>query len=409
MNAIAFGVLLSVLSRGNFVPKPNCFGPVPAKLYSSIDIAGGNALGVYLITSPASVFWQDCWGNTPPTEIDGRHVILSNNGPNSFGNERAFTNFHSSTGSWSGWLNTTAVPTWCYIAAIDSQQFDAGSDEKESSWQCAPALTCGLTLTINGSGSVSGASAGLNQMDCGPVNLTASPNTGWDFSGWTGAATSSTNSVSFFLSGDMYITATFVQSPPPAAPEPDIQDACNPQCSPIIINFESSDYRLTGANAPVLFDIVGNGHPMLMGWTAAGADEAFLWLDRNHNGIVTGGAELFGNFTPLKNGHIATNGFEALAEFDANHDGVIDNRDPIWPQLLLWRDLNHNGVCEPSEISTLDSSNVTAIDLDDHWTGRRDQWGNTFRYESHVSMRSPSGHAMRRQPIYDIFFVSVSP
>jgi hypothetical protein len=178
--------------------------------------------------------------------------------------------------------------------------------------------------------------------------------------------------------------------------------------SPIIINFGGGGYRLTGSNAPVSFDMSGNGHPMLMGWTAAGADEAFLWLDRNHNGRVTSGAELFGNFTPLQNGELATNGFEALAEYDANRDGVIDSRDPIWPQLLLWRDLNHNGISEPSEISRLDASDVTGIDLQDHWTGRRDSWGNVFRYKSLISVRNDAGDGERKEPVYDIFFVPVA-
>jgi hypothetical protein len=195
--------------------------------------------------------------------------------------------------------------------------------------------------------------------------------------------------------------------PPSSDPPPDIQDGCNPQCSPIVINFAEGGYRLTGANAPVLFDMSGDGHPTLMGWTEAGADEAFLWLDRNHNHRVTGGAELFGNFTPLQDGHLAKNGFEALAEFDANHDGVIDDRDPVWPQLMLWRDLNHNGVSEPNEISPLDASGVTAIDLHYHWTGRYDSWGNAFRYESLISIKNPSGRAARKQPVYDIFFVSM--
>jgi hypothetical protein len=178
-------------------------------------------------------------------------------------------------------------------------------------------------------------------------------------------------------------------------------------CSPIVINLENGDYRLTGKNAPVLFDIRGDGHPLLMGWTAAGADEAFLWLDRNHNGKVTSGAELFGNFTPLENGQMAKNGFEALAELDANHDGVIDDRDPIWSQLMLWRDLNHNGISEPNEIGPLSASDVTAIDLHYHWTGRHDSWGNTFRYESLVSIQNGPGHGVRKQPVYDVFFVSV--
>ncbi len=179
--------------------------------------------------------------------------------------------------------------------------------------------------------------------------------------------------------------------------------------SPIVINFDDGDYRLTGANSPVAFDMRGDGHPLRMGWTAAGADEAFLWLDRNHNGRVTSGAELFGNFTPLRNGNLAQNGFEALREFDNNNDGIIDDRDPIWSRLMLWRDLNHNGISEPGEIAPLEGSGVTAIDLNDHWTGRHDVWGNAFRYESLVSMANRSSHRVQGRPVYDIFFVPVRP
>jgi hypothetical protein len=177
--------------------------------------------------------------------------------------------------------------------------------------------------------------------------------------------------------------------------------------SPIIINFDEGGYQLSGANSPIFFDMPGNGHPTFMGWTEAGADEAFLWLDRNHNGRVTSGAELFGNFTPLRNGGLAKNGFEALRDFDTNNDGVIDNRDSIWPRLMLWRDLNHNGVSEPGEFAPLQGSGVISIDLHCHWTGRRDRWGNAFKYESVVSIANRSGHGVRNEPVYDIYFVSV--
>jgi hypothetical protein len=176
--------------------------------------------------------------------------------------------------------------------------------------------------------------------------------------------------------------------------------------SPIIINFDEGGYHLTGASAPVSFDMSGNGRPVLMGWTAAGADEAFLWLDRNGNGRVTSGAELFGNFTPLGDGQLARNGFEALREFDFNNDGIIDSRDPIWSRLMLWRDLNHNGLSEPNETAPLEGSGVTAIDLHYHWTGREDRFGNVFKYQSLVSMTNRSGHG-HQEPVYDIFFAPV--
>jgi hypothetical protein len=176
-------------------------------------------------------------------------------------------------------------------------------------------------------------------------------------------------------------------------------------CSPIVINF-AHEYELTGREAAVWFDINGSGTPVHLGWTAAGGDEAFLWLDRNHNGGVTSGAELFGNFTPLKNGRTAANGFEALKEDDSNHDGVIDVRDDIWPRLMLWRDENHDALSQPNEIATVVGSGLTGIELRYHWTGRPDRWGNGFRYEAKAWIQNPGGSPSPR-PLYDIFFVRV--
>src|SRR5262249_41926005 len=98
-------------------------------------------------------------------------------------------------------------------------------------------------------------------------------------------------------------------------------------------------------------------------------------------------------------GGVAPNGFAALAQYDENGDAVIDGNDPIWPALVLWTDLNHDGVSQPSELVPIGKTRVTAISVDYHWTGRRDQHGNTFRYQSKVWMETP-------RPVYDIFFVA---
>jgi hypothetical protein len=175
--------------------------------------------------------------------------------------------------------------------------------------------------------------------------------------------------------------------------------------SPIVINMERGGYQLTGADNPVTFDIHATGSPIRMGWTTAGANEAFLCLDRNSNGVINNGAELFGNATILRNGSRARNGFDALSEFDENHDGVIDANDPVWSSLLLWSDLNHDGISQRAELMPIGETDVTAIGLDYHWTGRRDASGNRFRYESKVWMRRARGRPTPH-PVYDIFFVS---
>jgi hypothetical protein len=180
----------------------------------------------------------------------------------------------------------------------------------------------------------------------------------------------------------------------------------NPVNSPIVVNLERGGYRLTGKESPVLFDIQASGTPIRIGWTAAGADEAFLCLDRNGSGRIDDGSELFGTATRLKNGLRAPNGFVALAEYDDNHDGVIDEKDQIWPHLLLWRDLNHDGISQSSELTPVAGSDLTSISVDYHWTGRRDAMGNTFRYEAKAWL-GKNKETATPEPVYDIFFVHV--
>lgn len=67
--------------------------------------------------------------------------------------------------------------------------------------------------------------------------------------------------------------------------------------SPIVIDTEGNGFDLTAAFNGVRFDITGTGIPLQTAWTTAGSDDAFLVLDRNANGLIDSGKELFGNFT----------------------------------------------------------------------------------------------------------------
>lgn len=168
--------------------------------------------------------------------------------------------------------------------------------------------------------------------------------------------------------------------------------------SPIVINPDSNDYPLSGTRNPVRFDLDADGALELCTWTAPRSSVAFLALDRNHNGTVDDGGELFGNHTPLGNGQVAANGFEALAVFDTNQDGRIDAADPIWPSLLLWTDRNHDARSTSDELRPIALSNVKAIYLQYRTSNRRDEFGNLFRYEGIAQL----DRGLRR--IYDVFF-----
>ncbi len=158
--------------------------------------------------------------------------------------------------------------------------------------------------------------------------------------------------------------------------------------SPIILDVDHSGFSLTSVANGVQFDLLALGSTQHIAWTAPSSTNAFLALDRNSNGRIDNGEELFGNVTPQPDS-LNANGFLALAEYDkyqngGNNDGMISSQDMIFPLLMLWQDTNHNGISETYELHTLSDLGLKSIDLDYKESKRTDEFGNQFRYRSKV-------------------------
>lgn len=182
------------------------------------------------------------------------------------------------------------------------------------------------------------------------------------------------------------------------------------QClySPIVVDIGRSNgpshedgFNLTSAIEGVAFPMGLRPDRMIKtAWTDQRSPIAFLALDRNNDGLITTGTELFGGVTPKLDGTRAENGFHALADLDSNQDGKVSGEDAMFLKLLLWVDANHDGVSNRRELLTLSQAGVTALATAYSESDERDVNGNWYRYQSTAIVRGEQRRTV------DVYFVS---
>jgi hypothetical protein len=177
---------------------------------------------------------------------------------------------------------------------------------------------------------------------------------------------------------------------------------CTPPSSPVLLDIAGDGIDLTDLVSGVRFDLNSNGVPESLSWTTLNSDDAWLALDRDNNGTIDNGKELFGNYTPQSSSW-NPNGFLALAEFDTNGDSKIDSSDAVFNSLRLWQDKNHNGFSETGELSTLPALGVKALQVDYKASRRTDDYGNLFRYRAKVQDTKKSSSVGRWA--WDVFLL----
>jgi hypothetical protein len=186
--------------------------------------------------------------------------------------------------------------------------------------------------------------------------------------------------------------------------DPNLQN-CNTG-SPLIVKLSRREsYALTSVEDGVLFDISARGTVSRVSWTPAGSDLGFIVLDKNGNGIIDDGGELFGTETVMRNGKRAPNGFVALYDLDGGFavtDMKIDAADVAYSQLRVWVDDNHNGFSETAELMTLRQAGIVSLPVEYRETPRADRHGNRYKYVG-SAVFSERGRVVARR-MFDVFF-----
>jgi hypothetical protein len=240
--------------------------------------------------------------------------------------------------------------------------------------QCASGLGCFVKSCIGSS--------------CGGVAIT--------LSGGIGGLTFTTSATTILDASLTYshICARCTEHDPDDSETPSdgpILQPCDPDCgSPIVVDLDRGGFRFTDLAGGVRFDLDGDGHAEQVAWIAPGSGDGWLVLDRDGDGLITSGAELFGNFTPQPPSD-EPHGYAALAVFDqpaagGDGDGAITPADAVFAELRLWIDADHDGVSQPGELIPLAAAGIRAIDLGFVNSAHRDEHGNELRYASRVRL-----------------------
>jgi len=147
--------------------------------------------------------------------------------------------------------------------------------------------------------------------------------------------------------------------------------------TPLILDLKGDGIELTNHKDGVNFDLNADGKTDQTAWTKKDSDDAFLVLDKDSNGQIDSGKELFGD----QNG--SENGFLELSKYDSNKDGKVDAKDEVYSKLQTWQDKDHDGKVDKGELKSLVDSNIKSIstgfkeETDETGKLKEDEHGNT--------------------------------
>ena len=133
------------------------------------------------------------------------------------------------------------------------------------------------------------------------------------------------------------------------------------QLTPLALDLDGNGVSTISSVAGVVFDLDADGQTERVGWLST--SDAWLAFDRNGNGLIDDGSELFGSGTTMPDGSKALDGFAALRVLDVNQDGAIDSTDAVFTELSLWTDTNSDGRVDAGELRPMSQAGVQSLSL----------------------------------------------
>ncbi|CAM4039161.1 hypothetical protein [Xenorhabdus thuongxuanensis] len=152
--------------------------------------------------------------------------------------------------------------------------------------------------------------------------------------------------------------------------------------SPLIIDL-NGDGVGTISEGEVYFDITNDGKKESTGWVDK--NDGFLVLDKNEDGKIESGAELFGDHSVINGKTNFKNGFNALSELDTNNDSIISKDDKEWHKLKIWKDENSNAIVDENELVGLSDMGIKEINLTYENKFHIDESGNRHKETATVT------------------------
>ncbi len=119
------------------------------------------------------------------------------------------------------------------------------------------------------------------------------------------------------------------------------------------------------------FDHAKDGFKELSAWVDK--EDGILVIDKNENGIIDDGGEIFGDNYIKSNGNKAANGFEALTDLDSNKDGIINSSDKEFDKIKV---LKGDGT-----LVSLTELGIVSISLNKTTVNEADENGNVLVYK----------------------------